>query len=103
MAYAEISVNEFPEFLRQHPHTVILDVRGQNEWEEGNIPGSILMPHWFVALKIHDVVPSYDTPIVAYCKSGGRSGLAAHTLDQLGYKQVYSLTGGYDAYVAKHV
>jgi rhodanese-related sulfurtransferase len=103
MSYALLDPETLDAYLASHPDAVLLDVRGQDEWEAGHHPKAILMPHWFVAMKIRDVVSSKDQPIVAYCRSGARSSLAADALDRLGYTQVSSVSGGYEAYVNSHV
>ena len=100
MAYHTLSPQAWDEFRAGHSAAVVLDVRGQNEYEEGNMPGSVLLPHWLISLKIHDVVPEKSTPVMVYCRSGARSSLAAHTLDLLGYEQVYHLDGGYEGYLS---
>lgn len=100
MTYRNLRPEDLQGFLAQHPDATLLDVRGQDEWEAGHLPNAVLMPHWFVALKIYDVVHSLDAPIVVYCRSGARASLAAQTLDQMGYSDVHSLLGGFDAYQA---
>lgn len=99
MSYAFLEPEHVDPFLAEHADAVLLDVRGQDEWEAGHHAKAVLMPHWFVAMKIRDVVPLKDTPIVVYCRSGARASLAAEALDTLGYTQVYLLVGGYEAYV----
>lgn len=103
MSYTFLDPGALDTYLAEHPDAVLLDVRGQDEWEAGHHPKAILMPHWFVAMKIQDVVSSQDQPIVTYCRSGARSGLAADALDRLGYKHVSSVSGGYEAYVNSQV
>ncbi len=74
---------------------VIVDVRDNEEWDAGHIPGARHVPRSFLESRIEGTIPDRDTPIVLYCASGNRSALAAHTLeDLLGYTNVSSMTGG---------
>ncbi|HEX6161831.1 MAG TPA: MBL fold metallo-hydrolase [Vicinamibacterales bacterium] len=75
---------------------VLLDVRNENEWNEGHIPGAKHIPLGQLAQRINEV-PA-DGNIVVHCQGGGRSAIAASLLQKLGRKQVANLTGGYRAY-----
>jgi molybdopterin/thiamine biosynthesis adenylyltransferase/rhodanese-related sulfurtransferase len=72
----------------------IVDVRDDGEWEQGHLPGAVHVPRSFLESRIEGAVPDRATRVVLYCASGIRSALAAHTLDQLGYSRVESMTGG---------
>jgi molybdopterin/thiamine biosynthesis adenylyltransferase/rhodanese-related sulfurtransferase len=75
---------------------VIVDVREQNEWEQGHIPGAIHVPRSYLESRFEGFVPERDKRIVLYCASGQRSALAANTLEeQLGYENVASMSGGF--------
>jgi rhodanese-related sulfurtransferase len=93
-----ITKQELKDLMDSKELFVLLDVRGEDEWKAGHIEGSVLMPHWFVNLKIGDLVPNKDTKIVVYCLSGGRSAVAAKTLDDMGYANVWNLDGGYSEF-----
>lgn len=97
--YQLISKQALKDLIASKESFVLLDVRGEDEWKEGHIDGSVLMPHWFVAMKINDVVPTKETKIVTYCLSGGRSSVAAKILSDLGYSDVWNLEGGYSEYI----
>lgn len=97
--YNLITKQELKELIASKESFTLLDVRGEDEWKEGHIDGSILMPHWFVSLKIADAVADKQSKIVTYCLSGGRSAVAAKTLDDLGYTNVWNLEGGYSEFV----
>jgi len=73
----------------------LIDVRERDEWEEGHLPGAVHVPRGSLESRIEAAVPDRSTPVVAYCGSGNRSAFAAKTLEELGYKNVYSLAGGY--------
>jgi adenylyltransferase/sulfurtransferase len=71
-----------------------VDVREQDEWQEGHIPGAVHVPRGNLESRIEGVVDK-STPVVIYCAAGNRSAFAAKTLEELGYGEVYSLRGGF--------
>jgi molybdopterin/thiamine biosynthesis adenylyltransferase/rhodanese-related sulfurtransferase len=71
-----------------------VDVREQDEWQEGHIPGAVHVPRGNLESRIEATVTDKETPVVIYCASGIRSAFAAKTLQELGYGTVYSLAGG---------
>jgi sulfur-carrier protein adenylyltransferase/sulfurtransferase len=75
--------------------TLFLDVRERDEWEEGHIPGAVFVPRGNLESRIESVEADRDRPIVVYCAGGSRSAFAAKSLQELGYTNVLSLTGGY--------
>jgi sulfur-carrier protein adenylyltransferase/sulfurtransferase len=74
---------------------VLVDVREQDEVDQGAIAGAIHIPRGFLELRIEEKVPGRETPIVAYCAGGVRSMLAVESLRRLGYGNVRSMTGGF--------
>ena len=72
---------------------ILLDVRTPEEYEEGHIQGALLIPEHELAEKATEMLPDLETPIFVYCRSGRRSALAAKTLVDLGYLQVYDFGG----------
>ena len=74
---------------------VILDVREQDEWDEGHIPGAIHIPRGNLESRVEAAVPDKEGEIVVYCAAGNRSAFAAKTLEELGYGDVVSLAGGF--------
>src|SRR5438067_5580230 len=73
-----------------------LDVREQDEWDEGHIPGAVHVPRGNLESRIEALAPQRDRPIVVYCAAGNRSVFATKTLRELGYEDVASLSGGYN-------
>ncbi len=73
----------------------LIDVREPDEYRGGFIPGAEHVSRGFLELKIEQVVPERETPIVAYCAGGVRSLLAAQVLKTMGYGDVQSMSGGY--------
>lgn len=74
---------------------VFLDVREQDEYDAGTLPGSIFIPRGHLESQIESRIPDRDTPIVVYCAGGVRSAFAAETLAQLGYSDIVSMVGGF--------
>jgi molybdopterin/thiamine biosynthesis adenylyltransferase/rhodanese-related sulfurtransferase len=73
----------------------VVDVREQDEWDEGHIPGAVHIPRGNLESRIERAAPDPGRPIVLYCSAGNRSAFAARTLDELGYEDVSSLAGGF--------
>src|SRR5918992_2064437 len=74
---------------------VLVDVRESTEWDAGHIPGAKHVPRGYLESRIEGAVPDRSQHVVLYCASGNRSALAAKTLQELGYENVESMTGGY--------
>jgi len=101
-----VSVQDLPYHL-ESPDVVLVDVRDTVERErEGVIPASIHVPRGLLEFQADPESPVHvsemrpDRRIILYCGSGGRSALAAKTLLDMGYTDVASLAGGYEAWRA---
>ena len=81
-------------------NAVIVDVRDKDEWDEGHIPGAIHMSRGTIELDIEEKVPDTKAMIICHCGGGGRSALAAESLQKMGYKNVRSMAGGFKAWKA---
>ena len=79
---------------------VVVDVRDKDEWDEGHIPGATHMSRGTIELDIEEKVPDPNAMIICHCGGGGRSALAAETLQKMGYKNVHSMAGGLKAWKA---
>lgn len=79
---------------------VIVDVREQDEVEQGAIPGSLHIPRGFLEMRIEEAVRDRSTPIVVYCAGGVRSLFGADALNQLGYENVSSMSSGFSGWKA---
>jgi sulfur-carrier protein adenylyltransferase/sulfurtransferase len=91
---AEIDAQTARERL-DHDSTAVVDVREQNEWDEGHIRGAVHVPRGSLESKIEGAVPDRTRPVIVYCAGGTRSAFAAKTLEELGYEDVVSLAGGF--------
>jgi sulfur-carrier protein adenylyltransferase/sulfurtransferase len=80
---------------RERDDALFVDVREQDEWDEGHIPGAVHLSRGFLESRIESAAPDKAQPIVVYCQSGNRSLFASKTLEELGYENVVSLAGGY--------
>jgi adenylyltransferase/sulfurtransferase len=74
---------------------VIVDVREQDEWDEGHLPGAIHIPRGYLESRVETAVPDRSRSVLLYCAAGNRSAFAAKTLEELGYEDVVSLAGGF--------
>ena len=80
---------------KTRPNTHIIDVREQDEWDQGHISGAHLFPlSSFIDGTSH---PDWnkDHTLIIYCKSGQRSLYAAELLQQMGYQDLYNIVDGY--------
>jgi len=74
---------------------LLVDVREQDEWDEGHIPHAVHIPRGFLESRIERIAPNRGTSIVLTCASGTRSAFGAKTLAELGYEHVSSHEPGY--------
>src|SRR5213083_50555 len=84
----------------QSGNAVIIDVREKDEWDEEHIPDAIHMSRGTIELDIEEKVPDTNAMIICHCGGGGRSALAAESLQKMGYKNVRSMAGGFKAWKA---
>ena len=85
------------EMMAQDDGHVIVDVRRQDEYDAGHIPGAILIPNESIKTDRPEELPDLDQIILVYCRSGNRSKEAAQKLVELGYTNVYEF-GGIDTW-----
>lgn len=86
-----------------HTDTVLIDVREPAEYLKAHIPGAVSLPRGMIEFDMHKVIdqarknrdiPQEETEIVLYCGTGGRSALAARVVEEIGYRNVKSMSGG---------
>ena len=73
----------------------IVDVREASEWDQGHLPGAVHISKSYVEQQIEAAVPDRDAEVVLYCAGGVRSLFAAQTLEQMGYTNIASMSGGF--------
>jgi len=81
-------------------NAVIVDVREKDEWDEEHIPDAVHMSRGMLELEIEDKFLDREMTIICHCGGGGRSALAAESLQKMGYKNVRSMVGGFKAWKA---
>ena len=74
---------------------VLVDVREKHEWNEGHIPGALHVPRGHLEAEIEEAVPDKSKRVILYCAGGVRSLMAGTTLQQMGYQDVISMSGGF--------
>ena len=79
---------------------LLIDVRDHDEWAEGHIPGARNFSRGTLELEIEQAAPDLSAPIITHCGGGGRSALAAESLQRMGYRNVKSMAGGFKAWKA---
>ncbi len=95
---SEVTVHELREMQTQGTDFVLVDVREQNEWNLGHIPGAVYIGRGVLESNVEQRIPR-EAQVVLYCQSGNRSALAGYTMQQLGYGNVSSLAGGWRDWV----
>ena len=91
--YMNITAEEAKSIMDSEKGYVILDVRTQEEYDEGHIPGAIVIPHEEIEEKAEDVLTDKDQLLLVYCRSGRRSKIAAEALVELGYTNIKEFGG----------
>lgn len=91
--YVNITAEEAKEIMDSEEGYIILDVRTQEEYDEGHIPGAIVISHEEIAEKAEEVLTDKDQLILVYCRSGRRSKIAAEALVELGYTNIKEFGG----------
>ena len=92
-AYMNITAEEAKQIMDSETGYIILDVRTQEEYDQGHIPGAIVISHEQIAEKAEEVLTDKDQLILVYCRSGRRSKLAAQILAELGYTNIKEFGG----------
>ena len=92
-AYLNITAEEAKQIMDSEEGYIILDVRTQEEYDEGHVPGAIVISHEEIAEKAEDVLTDKDQLILVYCRSGRRSMIAAEALAELGYTNIKEFGG----------
>lgn len=96
----EVSLEQADQAIRNAD--VVLDVREADEFAAGHLPGAVLVPRGLLEFKFSATpsLASRDLKVLLYCKTSGRAALAACALQEMGYLNVQSLAGGFDAWAA---
>lgn len=87
-----VTCNEKNEIIKENKNAMLIDVRTKEEYDEDHIEKAVNIPYEEVVntLATYGTI-DFNTPIIVYCKSGGRSSMAASSLVDAGYKNIYDL------------
>ena len=91
----EIDVFQLKKILDSSTKHLLIDVREDNEWNLGRIPTAIHLGKGIIERDIESVAKNREMELILYCQGGFRSALAAESLKKMGYKNVYSMSGGF--------
>ncbi|MEL7624432.1 MAG: rhodanese-like domain-containing protein [Clostridiales bacterium] len=92
-SYISINAEEAKEMMDEEASHILLDVRTQAEYDEGHIPGAILIPDTEIKDRAEEELADKEAVILVYCRSGRRSKVAAQALADLGYTGIYEFGG----------
>lgn len=93
ITYERITAEQAKALMDTERDYIIIDARTQSEFDEGHIPGAILIPEYEIAERAERELPNKDQLILVYCRSGRRSKIAAQALVDLGYTNVKEFGG----------
>ncbi|SFF46904.1 Rhodanese-related sulfurtransferase [Fontimonas thermophila] len=92
-----IAAEALPSLLARQPTLLLIDVREESEYAAGHLRGARHLSKGIIERDIEALYPDRDTPLYLYCGGGYRSVLAADNLQKMGYRNVWSIDGGWRA------
>ena len=92
-SYTQISQEDAKAMMEKEDGHVIVDVRRQDEYDAGHIPGAILIPNESITAEQPEELPDLNQIILIYCRSGNRSKQAAQKLADMGYTNIFEFGG----------
>ena len=106
----EINTQQLHEIIENNPQAIVIDIREVAETNGGSLSNAVLIPRGVLEMKIDSdksikarfatLEELTEQPVYLFCRSGARSVLSALSLQSMGFKQVYSVEGGYLAWQA---
>jgi rhodanese-related sulfurtransferase len=94
----ELSVEETRVRLQSNPNAKLIDVREDNEWERSHAADAVHLGRGIIERDIEHDYPDKDAELILYCGGGFRSALACDNLQRMGYRNVFSMAGGWKAW-----
>ena len=94
----ECQIEDVQVKLKAQSPLILVDVREDNEWQAGHIPGALHLGRGIIERDIETKIPDKNAEIILYCGGGFRSALAAESLQKMGYTNVISMDGGMRAW-----
>jgi len=95
----EITVEQARERLTQNPKAVLMDVREDSEWNKQHAEQAVHLGKGILERDLEKMFPDTNTEILMYCGGGYRSILTAEVAQKMGYRNVFSIIGGFKAFV----
>jgi rhodanese-related sulfurtransferase len=95
----EITVEQARERLAQNPKAVLMDVREDSEWNKQHAAQAVHLGKGILERDLEKMIPDTNTEILMYCGGGYRSILTAEVAQKMGYRNVFSIIGGFKAFV----
>ena len=93
VSYQQITQEKAKEMMQADDGHIIVDVRRQDEYDSGHIPGAILIPNESIGTECPKELPDLNQIIMIYCRSGRRSKEASQKLADMGYTHIYEFGG----------
>lgn len=93
VTYISVSGKEAKQIMEKEKNYIILDVRTQEEFDAGHIPGAVLIPDYEIQQRAQKELTDKNQLILVYCRSGRRSKLASQALADMGYTNVVEFGG----------
>ena len=93
VTYISVSGKEAKQIMEKEKNYIILDVRTQEEFDAGHIPGAVLIPDYEIQQRAEKELTDKNQLILVYCRSGRRSKLASQALADMGYTNVVEFGG----------
>ena len=95
----EITIEEARERLKKNAQAVLMDVREDDEWKKEHAAEAVHLGKGILERDLEEMFPDTNREIIMYCGGGYRSVLTAQVAQKMGYRNVYSLKGGYKGLV----
>lgn len=96
----EIDVATVKQKIDNQENFYLIDVREASEWTNGHLPKALHLSKGIIERDIEKIIPDTNAEIILYCGGGYRSALAADNLQKMGYNHIFSMAGGFRAWLA---
>jgi rhodanese-related sulfurtransferase len=94
----ETTVDAVRQWMEEEHEFHLVDVREDGEWAKGHLPDAIHLGKGIIERDVEKTIADHDAKIVLYCGGGYRSALAAEALQKMGYRDVWSMDGGFSGW-----
>jgi rhodanese-related sulfurtransferase len=95
----ETNVADVKRRLEAGEKFLLVDVREDNEWARGHLPGAVHLGKGIIERDIEQRVLDSSAKVILYCGGGFRSALVADNLQKMGYTNVESMDGGWKGWL----